>query len=172
MIELLFKRRSIRKYRDISIEKDKVEKLIKAALLSPSSRGIRPWEFIIIEDKSTLNNLSKSKTHGSSFLSESALGIVIIADTTKSDVWVEDTSIASTIVQLQAEEMGLGSCWIQIRNRMHNDKITSEKYIKQVLGIPENYCVEAIISIGYPNEIKKAYDESELKYNKIHSEKF
>lgn len=172
MLELLFKRRSIRKYRDIFIEKDKVDKLIKAALLSPSSRGIRPWEFIIIEDKSTLNNLSKSKTHGSSFLSEAALGIVIIADTTKSDVWVEDTSIASTIVQLQAEEMGLGSCWIQIRNRMHNDKVTSDQYIKQVLDIPENYCVEAIISIGYPNEIKKAYDESELKYNKIHREKF
>ncbi len=55
---------------------------------------------------------------------------------------------------------------------MYNDKVTSEQYIKQILDIPENYCVEAIISIGYPNEIKKAYDESELKYNKIHREKF
>jgi nitroreductase len=172
MLELLAKRRSIRKYKNIAIEKEKVNKLIKAALLAPSSRGIRPWEFIIVEDVDILNKLSKSKTNGSVFLSDAPLGIVIIADNTKSDVWVEDSSIASVIIQLQAEAMDLGSCWIQIRNRMHDDKVNSEEYIRGVLNIPQNYSVEAIISIGYPNESKKAYDESELKYDKIHKEKF
>lgn len=172
MLDLFFKRRSIRKYKGAAIEKDKVDKLIQAALLAPSSRGIRPWEFIIIENRDTLNLLSKSKSQGSSFLTGASLAMVVIADCTKSDVWVEDTAIAATMIQIAAEAMGLGSCWIQIRNRMHNDKISSEEYIKEVLNIPENYSVEAIISLGYANEIKEAYKSSELQYHKIHREKF
>jgi nitroreductase len=172
MLDLLFERRSIRKYKTTPVEQEKVDKLIKAALLAPSSKGIRPWEFIVVEDKDNLNKLSMSKPHGSTFLCGAALGIVVIADTTKNDVYIEDTSIASVIIQLQAEAMGLGSCWIQIRNRMHDDKVTAEEYIREILAIPENYSVEAIISIGYPDESKRAYEESKLKYDKIHREKF
>ncbi|MBE6068612.1 MAG: NAD(P)H nitroreductase [Clostridium lundense] len=172
MLELLMKRRSIRKYKDMEVSKDKVDSLIKAALLAPSAKGTRPWEFIVVEGKETLEKLGKAKQHASGFISEAPLAIVVAADSTKTDVWIEDTSIASAIIQLEAEHLGLGSCWVQIRNRMHDEDSSAEKYVKEVLEIPENYVVESIISIGYIDEDKKPYAEEDLKYEKIHREKF
>lgn len=171
LIDLLMKRRSIRKYEDEAIEKEKIDNLIKSALLAPSSRGIRPWEFIVIEDKEVLGQLSKCKM-GAQFLKEAALGIVVIADNTKSDVWVEDTAIASTLIMIEAENLGLGSCWIQIRNRNYDENSTAEEYIRKALEIPENYSVESIISLGYSHEEKKPYSDDDLKYEKIHREKY
>ncbi|MGI5912249.1 MAG: nitroreductase family protein [Syntrophomonadaceae bacterium] len=172
MLELLKRRRSIRKYSDDNLNKDQVDQLVKAALLAPSSRGIRPWEFIVVDDKILLSKLSWSKEHGSAFLKGAALAIVVIADPQKSDVWVEDTSIASTIIQLMAEAMDLGSCWIQIRNRQHNESIMAEDYVKKVLAIHNKYKVESIIAIGYKAEQKKVYKEDELLYNKVHLNNF
>lgn len=167
MLDLLFKRRSIRKFKNKEIEKNKIDTLIKSALLSPSSRGNNPWEFIIINDKDLLNKLSQSKEHGSSFLKKAPLGIVVIADPKKGDVWIEDTSIASIIIQLTAESIGLSSCWIQIRERFHNANITSEEYIKKLLNIPEKFRVESIIAIGYPDEILSPHKENQLQFKKV-----
>ncbi|MHC4542169.1 MAG: nitroreductase family protein, partial [Planctomycetota bacterium] len=126
MIELLRARRSIRKYTDRRIEPEKVEILKEAVLRSPSSRNIDPWEFVFVDEPNVLKKLSQSKPHGAKFLEHAALSIVICADGGKSDVWVEDCSIASILVQMAAQSIGLGSCWIQIRNRMFDDKVTSE----------------------------------------------
>lgn len=168
MISLLVNRRSIRKYKKQPIEKQKIEQLFKAALLSPSSRGINPWEFIIVDEKDEINKLSKSKAHGSQFLNNAPVAIVIVADKEKSDVCVEDCSIAATIIQLQAERLGLGSCWIQIRNRHTKEEKSSEQYIKEILTIPDNYMVEAIISIGYKDEVKEPHNLENIQYEKIH----
>lgn len=172
MLNTLIHRRSIRKYTDQKIEKDKLDTLIQAALLSPSSRGLRPWEFIVVQDKETLANLSKAKPHGGTFLKDSPLAIVVLGDSTKSDVWVEDASIASIIIQLTAEELGLGSCWVQIRNRKYDDNTTAESYLQNLLNIPEHIKVEAIISIGYPDEQKEPYELDDLPYSKIKYEKY
>jgi nitroreductase len=169
MIELLKSRRSIRKYEDKSLEKEQVDTLLKAALLAPSSRARRPWEFVAVTDKEILKKLSKARQTGSSKPIEgAALAIAVIADKQKSDVWVEDASIAAVITQLTAHSMGLGSCWIQVRERMQDDARTTEEYVKEVLNIPEQYAVECIISIGYPAEEKKAYEDNDLKYEKLH----
>ncbi|NLV86792.1 MAG: NAD(P)H nitroreductase [Clostridiales bacterium] len=170
--DMLKARRSIRKFSDREVEKEKLDIILKSALLSPSSRSIRPWEFVTVRDKETLKKLSESKHHGSSFLSDANLGIVVIADPEKCDVWVEDCSIASIIIQLAAESQGLGSCWIQIRERAHNETESAETYIKNMLGIPKKYCVLSIIAIGYPDEEKDAYDENRLPYDKLHFEGF
>jgi nitroreductase len=63
--------------------------------------------------------------------------------------------------------MGLGSCWIQIRNRKHNEQITAENYIKKFLSIDDNKRIEALISIGYPYEIKDPRILSEEIFHKI-----
>lgn len=172
MLDLLLNRRSIRKYKNIEVEEDKIDILIKAALLSPSSRGIRPWEFIVVTDRSCLETLSRCKKDGSGFLKDAPLGIVVLADRDKSDVWVEDASIASVIIQLTAESLDLGSCWIQIRKREHGDEKMAEDHIREVLAIPENFGIESIISIGYPAEKKSPYDEDGLEYNKIHMQEY
>ncbi len=171
MLTLLKTRRSIRKFQSKEVEAEKVDTLIKAALLSPTSRNLFPWEFIIVTDKQLLEKLSTSKAHGSTFLKDAPLGIVVIANEEKSDVWVEDASIASIIVQLTAESIGLGSCWIQIRKRKRKESETSEDYVKQTLNIPEPYKVESIIAIGYADEQRQPYDEAHLQYEKIYREK-
>lgn len=169
MLELLKSRRSIRKYEDKPLEKEQIDKLLKAALLSPSSKARRPWEFVAVTDKELFVKLSKARQQGSSrFLNEAALAIAVIADREKCEIWIEDASIAATILQLTAHSMGLGSCWIQIRERMYDDIKTSEEYVKETLNIPDKYSVECIISVGYPAEEKKAYEDKDLKYEKLH----
>ncbi len=167
MLEILKNRRSTRKYKDKKIEDEKIEQLIHAALLSPTSRNFYSWEFIVVDDKETIGELSKAKASGSAFLKDAPLAFVVLGDPQISDVWVEDASIASIIIQLTAQSLGLGSCWIQIRKRDHDDKITSEDYVKDLLGIPEGKKVESIISIGYPNEDRLAHKIEDLRFDKV-----
>ena len=171
-IDLVRKRRSIRRYVDRDVEREKIDLIVEAALRSPSSRSLNPWKFIIVTDKELLERLSRAKEHGSGFLKNAPLGIVVCAEPEKCDVWIEDCSIASIIIQLTAHDLGLGSCWIQIRRRMHNSSKTSEEYVKEVLGIPEKMVVESIIAIGYPAEEKPAYPESSLQYDKVYFERY
>ncbi len=166
-IDLIRQRRSVRLFEDKPVEPEKIELLIEAALRSPSSRSINPWEFIVVNDRDTLVQLSKAKPHGSSFLKNAALGFVVCADETQSDVWVEDTSIATILVQMAAESLGLGSCWVQIRKRAHTDGEMAETYVARLLDLPDNLKVESIIAIGYPADKNSPHPESALQYEKI-----
>jgi len=161
------KRRSIRKFLDKPLETNKLDKIIETALRSPSSRGFNPWEFIVVTDKTTLEQLSRSKPHGASFLKNAACGIVVLADPDKCDVWVEDASIASIFIHLAAQALDLGSCWIQIRERMHDNETSAGEYIANILQIPETLMVESIIAIGYPDEKKPGHHANKLQYEKI-----
>lgn len=172
LYDLLKSRRSIRKFQNKEVEREKIETILKSALLSPSSRGRRPWNFIAVTNKELLEKISQCREQNSQFLAGAPLGIVVIADTEVSDVWIEDTSIASVIIQLSAQYQGLGSCWIQVRERFQSSDIKAENYIKEVLGIPAKYSVECIIAIGYPTEEKRPYDEDELQYDKIHYNRY
>ncbi len=172
MIELLRNRRSIRKYTTRHIEEEKLEILKEAVLRSPSSKNINPWEFIFIDDKQLLQSLKKCKPHGAIPLETSPLAVVVCADETKNDVWIEDCSIASILFQLTAQSLGLGSCWIQIRNRQHSELVTAEKYIQQLLDIPEHYRILSIITVGYPQTFRKGKPENELQYEKIRKNRF
>ncbi len=172
MIDILRERRSIRKYEKRAIHKESLEILKEALLRCPTSRGINPWMFVFVDDPGLLELLAKAKEHGSSFLKDAALGIVVCGDETKSDVWVEDCSIASIVVQLTAQSLGLGSCWIQIRKRPHSQDRTAEEYIQETLGIPQHLKVESIISIGYPAESKKPIPREKLEFEKIRYNKY
>ncbi|MBT0664451.1 nitroreductase family protein [Geobacter pelophilus] len=168
MIELLRKRRSIRKFSSEKIPHDAIELLLEAALRAPSSRGINPWEFVLVDDPQVIAHLAKAKQHGSEFLKNAPLAIVVCADSSKSDVWVEDCSIAAIIIQLTAQSLGLGSCWAQIRNRQHDsgDK-TAETYVQELLGLPEQVKVECILGIGHPAEKKLPVSANKLQRDKI-----
>jgi nitroreductase len=167
MIDLIRKRRSIRKYTKKPIDKRSFNLLLETLLRSPSSRNIKPCEFIVVDNQELLHKLSNSKESGSQFLQHAMLGIVVCANSLKSDVWIEDCSIASILVQMVALSLGLGSCWIQIRNRTHSAAETAEIYIQKLLDLPEHMKVLSIISIGHPDEKKKPVAKSELDYSKI-----
>lgn len=171
MLELLKNRRSIRKYKDTPIKKDVLDKIIKSALLAPSSMNKKPVELIVVDEKSTLEKLEKCKNMGTLGLKSCPTAIVVLGDSEKSDVWIEDASITSTFIQLEAEALGLGSCWIQMRNRQ-GENTNSEVEVRNVLGIPENYGVLSIITLGYKDEEKAPYDENSLDFNKVHYNKF
>lgn len=170
--DLLKSRRSIRKFQAVEVEKEKIDKILKSALLAPSSRSKRPWEFIAVTDKELLQRLSQCRERISSFLADAPLGIVVIADAEASDVWTEDATIASILIQLSAHSLGLGSCWIQVRERFGADSVKAGDYIKKTLGIPDKYEVECMLAVGYPAEEKRAYTEDELPYNKIHFDRY
>lgn len=167
MIELLRKRRSIRKFTQEKIAPEQIETIVEAALRAPSSRGINPWEFILVDDPAIMLLLSGAKKHGAEFLKNAPLGIVICADSTKSDVCIEDCSIAAIVIQLTALSLGLGSCWAQMRKRQHKSGIDAEAFVRELLGLPEQIMVEAIIGIGHPAEKKPPVQLESLQREKI-----
>lgn len=167
MIEILRNRRSIRKYTNQEIEFEKIELLKEAALRSPSSKNINPWEFIFIDDKKIIQQLKECKPHGVTPLQTAPLAIVICADETKNDVWVEDCSIASILLQLTAQSLGLGNCWIQVRKRMHSEEVSAEKYIQDLLDISDKFKVLSIITVGYPEKSRDGKPFEELQFEKI-----
>ena len=114
---LIKSRKSTRKFTDQLLNPEQVEMILKAALMAPASKRKNPWQFVVVEDKEMLAKLSVCKPAGAAFLKDCALAVVVLANVMESDVWVEDASIASIYMQLQAEDLGLGSCWCQIRNR-------------------------------------------------------
>ncbi len=172
LYKLLQKRRSIRSFEPRPVEPEKMERILQAALLSPSSKGVRPWAFIMVDERKLLQTLSKCKPHGSGFLANAAFGIIVCADLQEATAWIEDCSIAAIDIQIAAQEEGLGSCWIQIRERTAPDGTSASEFVKQTLDIPSHYEVEAVIACGYPAEQKDPYSLHELKWNKVFHNKF
>jgi nitroreductase len=166
-MDLIRSRRSIRRFAAKPVEAEKIEALMEAALRSPSSRGCHPWEFIVVSDRGLLADLAKAKPHGADFLKSAALGIVVCGDPHVSDVWVEDTAIATIFLHLAAASLGLGSCWIQIRARMHADGRPAQDYIAERLKIPSHLAVEAMLAVGYPAENKRPHPAERLQREKI-----
>ena len=167
MLDVLRKRRSIRKYEEKEIDPETIELLKEAALRAPTSRGINPWRFVFVTDKALLEKLSRAKKSGSGFLKSASLGVVVCAYENESDVWIEDCSIASIILQLAGLSLELGSCWIQIRNRMYSSDMSSEEYIRGIMDLSKNMKVESMISFGYPDEEKSPVLKEQLDYHKI-----
>lgn len=169
--QILLSRRSIRAFQDKKISEELIEKIQHAIYFSPSSRGLRPYISIIVNDKTLIETLSHSK-HGAELLSTAPLAIILAGDTEKSDVFIEDCSIAAANVLNICEENKLGACWVQIRNRQHDENTTADNFVKKHTGIPENFSVECIIAIGYPAEIKKPYTKEEFKNSSFYYNKY
>ncbi|MFV0507429.1 MAG: nitroreductase family protein [Bacteroidales bacterium] len=165
-------RRSYRTFEDRSIEQEKINILKESLLRAPTSKNKQAWEFVMISDRVLNEKLSIAKPQGGTFLAQCPLSFVVCANVDETDCWVEDASIASAFMQLQAEELGLGSCWVQIRARQHDDKLSAEKFIQDLLSIPSNYKVLAIIGVGYCEQRKNPRSYDSLRWDKIHENKF
>lgn len=172
LLKIMKHRRSVRKYTGEKIDEEKLEQILTAALLAPSGRAARPWEFVIVRDKEMLAKLSKAREHGAEMLSGADCAVVVFGDETKTDVWTEDCCNAMAHMYLMASALGVGCCWIQGRLRKTAEGILTEDYIRGLLDAPENYRLEAIMSLGMPAETPAPYDLDKLPYEKIHSEKF
>ncbi len=165
-------RRSVRQYTGESIPQEVLEQVLKAGLTSASGRARRPWEFVVVRNKEVLEKMASCRAGGAQMLAGADCAIVVIADPNKTDVWVEDASIAMANMHLAADALGLGSCWIQGRLRDSADGRSTETYLRELLHYPDDYRLEAILSLGMPASHAPAYEDSDLPMDKIHYEKF
>ena len=119
-------RRSHRKFTEQEIDGDDLKLILRAGLMAPTSKSQRAWQFVVVDDKLDLEKLSDSKNLGGQFLKDAPVAIVVLGDPMQNDCWIEDGAIAAISMQYQAEELGLGSCWIQMRGRGLDDGTTAD----------------------------------------------
>lgn len=170
--DLVQMRRSHRKFTEQEIDGDDVKTILRAGLMSPTSKGQRSWQFVVVDDKTDLEKLSDAKDLGGQFLKGAALAIVVLGDPLQNDCWVEDGSIAAISMQYQAEALGLGSCWVQMRGRGLSDGTNADTVIQGVLDIPENLHCLCILAVGHKADERKPQNEDRLKWENVHLNKF
>jgi nitroreductase len=170
--DLIEKRRSIRKYKNEALKKEEIESIVSAGLYSPTAKNRKCLHFIIIEDKDKLELLSRSKERGASFLKDAACGIAVVSDMDIApNTYRQDASIAAIMMQLQAEDLDIGSCWINVNGFKDEQGRSTQELVKEILAVKENYNVECILSLGYKDEEKsKKRPRSYEEY--VHYEKF
>ena len=165
-------RRSHRKFTEEEIDAEDVKLILRAALMAPTSKGQRGWQFVVVDDKTDLEKLSDAKEMGGQLIKGASLAVVVLGDPVQNDCWVEDGSIAAISMQYQAEELGLGSCWVQMRGRGLSDGTSADTVIRGILDIPENLNVLCVIAIGHKAEERKPQNEEKLKWENVHVGKY
>lgn len=170
--DLVQLRRSHRKFSNEEIDAEDLKLILRAALMSPTSKGQRAWEFIVVDDRLDIEKLSDAKNLGSQFLKGAHVAIVVLGDPMQNDCWVEDGSIAAISMQYQAEDLGLGSCWIQMRGRGLEDGTTADTVIRGILDIPDHLNCICILAVGHKADERKPQNEDKLKWENVHLNKY
>jgi len=166
--ELVSRRRSCRAFTDLDISPNDLNVILRAALMAPTSKGRRSWQFIVVDDPILIESLAYAKDAGAQFLKEAPLAIVVLGDPAKNDCWIEDCSIAAVTMQYQAEELGLSSCWAQMRGRGLADGTTADEVIHDALSIPDDLSVLCVLGIGYKATERRMQKDDRLKWENIH----
>ncbi len=176
-MDLVKKRDSVRKYSSKSVPRELIDECLEAARLAPSACNSQPWSFIVVDDEETKNEIVKKSMSGiyssNKFVMTAPVIIVVITEhstyTARMGGMLRhikynliDIGIACEHLVLQAEELGLGTCWLGWFD---------EKAVKKVLGLPKSTKVDVIISLGYPDEnlpakkrIRKSLEEMRRYY--------
>lgn len=170
--DLVQMRRSHRKFTGEEIDGEDVKLILRAALMAPTSKGQRAWQFVVVDDKTDLEKLADAKDLGGAFLKDAPLAVVVLGAPMQNDCWVEDGSIAAVSMQYQAEALGLGSCWVQMRGRGLSDGTSADTVIRGVLDIPENLSCLCVVAIGHKADERKPQNEDRLKWENVHLNKY
>jgi len=162
MLELIKRRRSIRKYTDEPVSDADIKALLEAAMAAPSASNLQPWEFIVVREEGLRRKLAE--THPwSRMCADAPVVFVICGDERRSDHWVEDTSAATENLLLAATGLGLGAVWVAIYPRPHR-----EEHVRNLLGIPPELRILCLVPVGHPAESKPPhtkYDERKVHYD-------
>ncbi|MDD6785200.1 MAG: nitroreductase family protein [Eggerthellales bacterium] len=174
VLAALRRRHSVRRYTDEEVPDEKLNAIVEAGLLSAAGRGIRPWELIVVRNPETLAALAAMRVEGSArMLLGAKAAIVVVAREEAADTWIEDCSICMANMHLEADALGLGSCWIQGRMRKADaEGASTEAYVANLLGLPEGYVLEATLSVGVPAEHKAPAALTDKLLAKVHYERF
>ncbi len=165
LIDLLFARRSIREYTPRPVPEEHIQKLLKAAMAAPSASNLKPWHYIAVTDRSTLDNLAEVHPHGK-MLFDAPLCIAVCGDATASaGYWVQDCSASTQNLLLAAVALGLGAVWLGVHPKQERVEA-----IRAILGIPDQIVPLNLISIGYPAEEKEP--RTQFDPARVHSERW
>lgn len=172
-LQQLQERHSVRNYTGEQIPMEKLNAIIEAGLLAPSSKGARSWELIVIRNKDRLIDLSSCRMGGAARMLVGAdAAIAVLGNEEVSDVWAEDCAVVMTQMHLMASCLGVGSCWIQAREQQAMNGETTENYVREFMKFPSEYRLDAILSLGMP-EVKMPPTPLEiLPFDKVHINKF
>ncbi len=150
VLRIIKERRSVRRYKPDPIPPEALLRVLEAARFSPSGKNLQPWKFILVRDSQVKRRLAEASV-GQSFIAGAPIVVVAcgfpdecysrMGNYMKS--WPVDVAIALEHLILQAQEEGLGTCWIGA---------FEEKEVKRILQIPDNVKVLALTPLGFPDE--------------------
>ena len=164
---LIQQRRSCRQFTEEEVSPEDLQVILRAALMSPTSRGQRDWHFAVVDNKSDIEKISDAKDIAGKFMKDAPLAIVVMGVPEDNDCWIEDCSVAAISMQYQIEELGLGSCWVQMRGRGLSDGHTANEVIHGILGLPDEYEVLCVLAIGHPTGKRRPHSEDVLKWENV-----
>lgn len=166
-IEPIIKRRSVRKYKSDPVSDEDLIEIIKAGGFAPTGHNNQAVEFIVIKNQETKDKLFEitGAEEEQNFLKYAPVLLILVTDTEKAALPLQDLSVASENIFLEAASRGLGTVW---------KNISSEQLprIKNLLDIPEKFTLVNIIPIGYPAEPIVPHADSDFEEKKIHQEKW
>jgi nitroreductase len=154
-IEAINTRRSVRKYLDKPVPEELVQKLLAAAMQSPSARNQQPWQFVVIDDRATLAKIPEFMPNAA-MATNAPMAILVCGDLdleTSPGYWVVDCSAATQNMLLAAHSLGLGAVWCGVYPRQPR-----MKGLKDLLGLPEMVVAHSLVVVGFPAEEAKAID--------------
>ena len=167
LLTLAEQRRSVRQYTDEPLNRETIDKILTVAALAPSSYGQNPVEFVVVEGHEKLAKLAACKRIGAPSVRVAQAAVVVMADTTKGELWVEDCSVAAGYLLLAAEQYGIGACWNQIHLRDGQRRSASDE-IRELLDVPDGYEVLCVVSLGHKGEQKQSRSAEQMKQGRIH----
>lgn len=159
----IFHRTSVRKYRDGKIEKETVERLLRAAMAAPSACNQQPWEYYVVTDRRKLEELAASSPYAGCTKHAPLAFVACYREVCTVPEYAQiDLSASVENLLLEADAQGLGAVWLGIApvaERMER--------VAEILALPEGLKAFAIIPCGYPAEEKEQqdrYDVSRVHY--------
>jgi len=174
LTEIIKARRSVRKFAPKPVVRDTVEGLLKLALTAPSSKNVRSTRFMVVDDPETLGRISAMRDFGSAFIAGVPCGVLVMGDTSATDLWLDNAAISATILQLAVTDAGLGSCWVHVNGRPRwsrepsdgapapiNPDETATEYLRGFLPIPEGWNPLCFVALGYPIEPARPHAEKD-----------
>lgn len=166
MLDIIFKRRSIRAFLDQPVEKEKIITCLRAAMAAPTAANSQPWEFVVVDEDEIMSQFRKRFV----FAKYNAPCAIVVCSNKNlafkgpgHEMWVQDCSAATQNILLAATSLGLGSLWVGIYPLEHNIK-----RLKSILSLPEDVTPLNIIYLGYPSEVKPSrtrYNEKRVYWN-------
>jgi nitroreductase len=165
VLDLMYSRQRVRDFTDVPVSDDQVEAMLKAAMAAPSAQDRRPWHFVVVRKRKTLDKLAQ--VHKYAYMLEKApLAVVVCGDQKVSEkYWVEDGCVATQNLLLAAKALGLGGVWISLYPKKKH-----QKAVRELLEVPDHVGVLCILALGTPAEEKRLGAKFDVE--RVHQEEW